>query len=277
MVSKIWLINAVFALLVAFFGLKAYEVWVQENKGLGIPEMARKPTQGVAKSVGMLDKRKMPPESEYNALMAKNLFLPERTEIFPDETKTNEVKAVISPAQQKNLEQFLKRITLYGMVITDNFAEALVSDPTFKPVFKRGTKLGVQKTPKENRRKVKQTKWVKAGDVLGDFQVESIKPDRVLLKAGGQSYALLLYDKEKVRIRAPVKPKTGPTVVGTAVTPLVPKVKEKRVLMPSSVRDGVKNEKAAEEKAQLGERSQSMRENFERVMKKPAGAFGRPQ
>jgi hypothetical protein len=43
MVSKIWLVNAVLALFVAFFGLKAYEVWFQENMEMKLPEMTQKP------------------------------------------------------------------------------------------------------------------------------------------------------------------------------------------------------------------------------------------
>jgi hypothetical protein len=39
------------------------------------------------------------------------------------------------------------------------------------------------------------------------------------LKAGDQSFDLLLYDKGKLKKRAAAKPKTGPNVVGVSVKP----------------------------------------------------------
>ena len=66
---------------------------------------------------------------------------------------------------------------------------------------------------------VRQTKWVKVGDTLGKFKVVSIKPDGVQLKVGGESFDLLLYDKEKLKKRGPAKPKTGPNVVGVSLEP----------------------------------------------------------
>jgi hypothetical protein len=211
MVSRIWLINAVLALLVAFFGLKAYGVWFQEDKGNKIPEMTQNPIQTIAKPLRISDKGKIPLESEYDALMALNLFSPERIEILPDETNPKEGKETITTVQQKNLEQNLKRITLYGMVITEDSAEALVSDIAVASTGRVKRALGRTKTTKP---KVRKVKWIKVGDSLGEFQVAEIKPDGILLKAGSMTFDLPLYDRERVKRRAPVRPKAGPTLVG---------------------------------------------------------------
>ena len=40
-----------------------------------------------------------------------------------------------------------------------------------------------------------------------------------MLKAGDQSYDLLLYDKDNLKKRVAPKPKTGPNVVGVSVKP----------------------------------------------------------
>ena len=230
MVSRTWLINAILALFVAFLGLKAYGVWFQENKGMEIPKMTRSPIPRVAKPLGVLDNIKIPPEPEYSALMSLNLFSPERTEVLPDETKPNEGKKAISTAQQKNLEQFLKKITLYGMVITEDSAEALVSDIAIKSTVRRGKTLNHKKLA------VKQTKWVKVGDTLGEFQVAEIKPDGILLKAGSMTFDLLLYDEKRIKNRAPAQPKAGPTVVGIAGEKLVVKGKTEKGTLPAPLK-----------------------------------------
>jgi hypothetical protein len=241
MLSRIWLTNAILVLLVVFFGLKAYGVWFQENKGLEIPERVQKPVQGVTKPLETFDERKIPPESEYNALMSLNLFSSERTEIITDETEPDKKIKQLSEVEKKNIQLSLKKITLYGLFITDDSAEALVSHQTTKPVLRRGTKLISKKTRLSKKNlTVKQTIWIKVGDTLGDFEVVAIKPDRVLLKAGSQFHDLLLYDKENIKSRRPAKPKTGPTVVGVSVKPPVTNVKRKNPTIPSTVKKKAK-------------------------------------
>ena len=234
MFTKIWLFNALMAFFVVFFGFKAYGVWVQGNKRFDIPEMAQKPAQGVPKPEGTLHKRKIPPESTYDVLMTLNLFAPERTEVVPEETKPDKKSKKLSTTERKNMQQYFRNLTLYGLVITNDSAEALVSHPVAKPVLKgRKTTILENTRRKIKRQTVKQTKWVKTGDTLGDFKVVSIKSDGVVLKAGEQSYDLLLYDKEKFKKRGPAKPKTGPNVVGFSVKPkAAPKVAKVPVKSP---------------------------------------------
>jgi hypothetical protein len=213
MVSRIWLVNAVLALFVALFFVKGYEVWFAENKGMEVPKMVKNPISHDLNSLEVLDKIQIPDESEYSVLMTQNLFSPKRTESLPDEANPAEGaegKETVSAAQQKNLEQFLDKITLYGMVITESSAEALVSDVVVAPAVIKG------RAPSRNRIKVKQTKWVKVGDDLGEFQIADITADGILLKAGSVTFDLRLYDAERIKKRLPVKPREGPTVVGIA-------------------------------------------------------------
>jgi len=226
MFSRIWLINVILLLLFAFFGVKAYGVWFQGNTGDKTPEIAGNPVQKTPKPVAALYERKIPPETKYDALITLNLFHHERTETILGAPKPDEKSKKLSAVEQKNMKQYFSNLTLYGLVITDDSAEALVSYPVARPVLK-GRKAAIPKNTRRNikRLAVKQTQWVKAGDTLGDFKVESIKPDRVLLKAGEQSYDLLLNDKEKPKKRAPAKPKTSPNVVGVSVAPKLAKGK----------------------------------------------------
>ncbi len=220
MLSRIWLINVILLLLFAFFGVKAYGVWFQGNTGDKIPEIAGSPVQKTLKPVAAPHERKISPETKYDALITLNLFHPERTETILGAPKPDEKSKKLSAVEQKNIKQYFSNLALYGLVITNDSAEALVSLPVAKPVLK-GRKTSIPKNTRRNvkRLTVKQTQWVKAGDTLGDFKVVSIKPDRVILKAGEQSYDLLLYDKDNLKKRAAPKPKTGPNVVGVSIKP----------------------------------------------------------
>jgi hypothetical protein len=215
MLSKIWLINVVLLFLVGFFGLKAYGVWVQGNAGDNPPQIGRKLVQKSPKPVATPYDRKIAPETKYDALITLNLFSPERKETILETPKPDAKAKKLSASEQKNNNQYFTKLTLYGLVITNDSAEALVSYPVAKPVL-TGRK---SKSRNVKRLTARQTKWVKVGDTLGDFKVVSITPDRVLLKIGDQSFDLLLYDKGKLKKRAAAKPKTGPNVVGVSVKP----------------------------------------------------------
>ena len=187
MFSRIWLINVILLLLFAFFGVKAYGVWFQRNTGDKTPEIAGNLVRKTPKPVAAPYERKIPPETKYDALITLNLFHPDRTETILGAPKPDQKSKKLSTAEQKNMKQYFSNLTLYGLVITNDSAEALVSHPVAKPVPK-GRKKVIPKNRRRNikRLTVKQSQWVKAGDALGDFKVVSIKPDRVVLKAGEQ-------------------------------------------------------------------------------------------
>lgn len=199
------------ALCVALFGLKAYEVWSEgESPVLKTGNAESRQVQTGKKPVQGITERKVPPESNYEVVMGKNLFSPKRIETKP-ETGKQDVKGEggESPTQ-KEMEVVLKGIMLFGVVIADDYTAALVTDIGDMPTAnKRGRR------PKRMVATNKM-KWVKVGDTLGDFKVAEITNDRVLLKAGSDKYDLLLYDKDKPKIRVPIKPSSKPVVVSAA-------------------------------------------------------------
>lgn len=194
------------ALGVAFFGLKAYGVWSEGespvleagNAETHRVQTGKKPVQGRAK-------REVPPESTYEVVMGKNLFSPKRIETKPETGKLDAKDEGGESATQKQLEVVLKGIMLFGVVIAEDYAAALVTDIGNMPTSSKRGRL-----PKRVLT-TNKTKWVKVGDTLGDFKVAGITNDKVLLEAGADKYDLLLYDKDKPKIRASVKPK--PVVV----------------------------------------------------------------
>jgi hypothetical protein len=210
MISKIWLINFILALFVAFFGFRAYGVWSREQPNIHTSPKSGKTSTTVQRPGSLSDKRPTPPEKDYAVLMNQNLFSPERREILPEEKKPAQAVEKLQAAEEKNLENMLDKMVLYGLVITEDSAKALVSDVSFKPVVRMGRQLKLKKLS------VGKTKWVKPGDTVGEFKVTKVEKDRIRLEVKGNGYDLLLYDKEKLKPHAPVTSTEVPKVVGAA-------------------------------------------------------------
>ena len=174
------------------------------------------------------DKQPLPREKDYAVLISQNLFSPERKEVLPEDKEPTEAEEKQHTVEKKNLDRMLDKMVLYGLVITEDSAEALVSDVSLKPVVRRGRRLDSKKVT------VGETKWVKSGDMIGDFKVTKIESDRIRLEGKGHDYDLLLYDKENLKPHAPIKEKGGPTVVGgTASSPVdKPSLTEKKSTVP---------------------------------------------
>lgn len=187
MFSKIWLINLVLAVFAIFFGLKAYGVWSEEEKTAlemqAVESHKARPKKRIVK-------RRMPPESDYSVVVERTLFSPERAlpDLQEEEPAVEEIK---------DLKVSGKRFFLYGVILTDDYKAALITDT-------------------EVKRGKKKQKWVMVGDTVGGFSVADIKKDRIILAQGAMEYEILLYDKDKPKRGAPVIKKAKPTVIRSA-------------------------------------------------------------
>jgi len=168
MFSKLWLFNILFAAFAVFSGIKAYDIWYKkEMPKAEIP--ADSPKSEIRSEKRMMSKN-MPPESEYSIVAEKNLFSPDREEILPEAAEPEpEIKAA---------DPFGRKITLYGVIMMDAYKAALVENPDRKPDERKD-------------------KWVKEGDMLGEFQIAEIRKESILLADKDKKYEVLLYDKEK--------------------------------------------------------------------------------
>lgn len=203
--SKIWLVNFLLAGLVIFFGIRAYEVWSEGEKGPNEPRAIKKASSRAEREIHRIS---IPQESTYEVIAANNLFWPDRSE---HEQKKVKHKSRNGPKIDKKLlrrlQAALKQINVYGVIITDGHKKALVTDlqkkavqrggPRRKGVFRRGTR------------------WIKVGDRLGEFRVNDIMEKSVLLAAAGNKYQVFIYDKEKPKRRGAVKKQLGPRVIMT--------------------------------------------------------------
>ena len=251
MFSRIWLINLILIVCAAFVGIKAYGVWSGEMR----PPLEIKPGDirkdpARIKGVKPIPEKKLPPEAAYNVVVGKNLFAPQRTEIKPEETKPKpNVKATQAPKEdplkEKKVEASLKSIIVYGVVVSDDYQGALVTDVKKTPAPVKGTTLRrgsrtrarAVKSPPTQGRGAKGVKWVQIGDELGDFEVAGIMKDRIILKSGSKSYDLLVYDKDKPKIRKAVVARAKPTVISTSSSrPKVSKTRAKSIQRARTVK-----------------------------------------
>ncbi len=211
MSPKLWMVNLVLAALALFFGIHAYRVWDGEvDTGREAPVVERTHQGPEADAPERFVKRRMPAESAYDIVAAQNLFSPDRREIVPDEPVPEAAPEPVVTGSPISGEA----ITLYGVVILEDFKKALISNPG---------------KPAGGRDQI----WVKVGDALSNLKVREILEDRILLAEGAKKYEVLLYDPNKAKSRkvaAPTPPKAAeaPTVITNAP----PKAKEEK---PKSV------------------------------------------
>lgn len=232
MFSKIWLVNLILILCAAFFGIKAYGVWSKDMRpALEIKSGDIRKDPARRKGVKPIPDKKLPPEASYNVVVGKNLFASERTEIKPEETKPKpEVKSPQAPKEkpleEKKIEASLKAVIVYGVVVSDDYQGALVTDVKKTPVPAKGrssrrmpgVKARAVKRPPTQGRGAKGVKWVQIGDELGDFEVADILKDRIVLKRGSKSYDRFVYDKDEPKTRRAAVAQSKPTVISTSST-----------------------------------------------------------
>lgn len=198
MLSRIWIANFLLVLIAIFLSIKAYEIWSNgERMNSGI-STGKKSISHPVKAIG---KKEIPPGTDYEVVVQKNLFWPDRLESEPQkpEQKTK-VEPKADGKHLRRLEKDIELTNLYGVIIVDDRKEALINEI---PVGRRGIL-------KEGR----QIKRAKVGDTVGRFKVKEIRETNVLLSAGGREWQVSLFDIDKPKKRGRAKKKTGPVVIG---------------------------------------------------------------
>jgi hypothetical protein len=187
------MINLLLAFLAVFFCINAYKIWYEDGdagrKGDHIAKpdgQKRVPVKGGAPA-----KRLMPAESAYDIVAAHNLFSQDREEYLPDEPE-----AETEPAAS-DVKISGKTITLYGIVIMNEYKKALINNPI------RGND-----EPKD--------KWISVGDTVGNLTVAAIETESVSFRDGSKKYDVLLYDDKKQRDRSRPTSPAAPQVINTA-------------------------------------------------------------
>jgi hypothetical protein len=117
-----------------------------------------------------------PALSAYAVVAERNLFSPTRSEVGPEPPRAATARATAAPPAP--------RPRLFGVVVLpDGKGRAYLEDVARRRVFAYGV-----------------------GDAVGDARLEQIKPDRVVLRRGAETFEVLLRD--------PTKPRPPPAPAG---------------------------------------------------------------
>jgi Type II secretion system protein C len=179
------------ALLMAavfLLGYGNYRVWFspwavppkigQVKKGEIRPELPN--PAGTAKEAQLLE--------GFSVIAEKNVFNPDRKEF-----STAAAAAMSKPISRP-------QVTLQGVVLAEGYQSASIVNPG-RPLHKGE----------------RETKSVRIGDMVGEYKLSKILPDRILLEAGEDSFEVLLYDPRSPKKRVEVKTATRPAAITSSV------------------------------------------------------------
>lgn len=150
----------------AFLGVRLYEAW--GTRPPTVPTEAP-PAASAGAPVSPAAALPRPPLTAYTVVAERNLFSPTRTETAPEPTRA--VTGTGGPAPPA------PKPRLYGIVLLpEGRGRAYLEDAQRRRVFAYSV-----------------------GDLVGDARLEQIKADRVVLRRGGETFEVLLYDPTKPR------------------------------------------------------------------------------
>lgn len=195
MLSKKWLINICLAAVAVFFGVKAYDAW---NREVTLPEDTMAREAAVPGAVTVVADKQPLAASNYDVVVEKDLFAPERKEIIVSEPEPEKNK--LSKVERRRID----RLSLLGVVMTKDRKTALIQAA-------------------KSREDPSGIRWVVEGDEVEGMRVVEIKDEKILLSMQDQSIEVLLYDPEKPKNRGSVKKEAQPTVMSTGDTPAAQK------------------------------------------------------
>ncbi len=200
-VSRIWMFNLILAAVAVFFGISAYSIWNDDGGD-------RRPAPVVSKGAApgpdpekKFVRRLMPQEASYDVVAADNLFSPEREEPQPEAVEPEAAEA----PKETEVRISGEAIHLYGVVMLDDYKKALINNP-------------------DRSSRGRGQMWVAVGDRLSNLTVQEIRKESIRLVEGKKTYDVLLYDKDKDRLRAAApsaasRRADAPTVITNAPPP----------------------------------------------------------
>ncbi len=160
------LLDGVLLVAAAFLGVRLYEVWGTRHPTVPAEAPPAASAEAPASPAAVPPR---PPLTAYAVVAERNLFSPARTETAPEPTRPATGTGAPAPPPPKP--------RLYGIVLLPEGRDrAYLEDAQRRRVFAYSV-----------------------GDLVGDARLEQIKSDRVVLRRGGETFEVLLYDPTKPR------------------------------------------------------------------------------
>lgn len=185
------ILNLLLAIVVCSLAAALYLSWNTEIPSLPVSAILEE-EKSTKKN---LDKSQaIPVETTYKAVTDQNLFSPDRKEYIPEKKppKTEEEQV------QTLTKVSGKAIELQGVIQIGDKHSGLILNPD----------IGA----------VRKYKWVVVGERIGNLVVTEIRPDRLLLRDGGEKYEIKLSDMKKEKTASPSTLKMAPTIVSTGTS-----------------------------------------------------------
>ena len=215
MIKKIWLINGALLVLTAMVGLNIFDVWSGRNNRPGLGALPKTEIPAAPSFNPVVRKA----ENTYQAVVAKNLFSPDRREVQkapPPPPPPPENKPVVEPEKPVQVLEKVegKPIMLYGVILLPNYRAAIITNPETKD------------NPREQKK-------VNIGEMIGEYKIVDIQKERILLDRKQERFEIVLFDKNnpkerKVTVKpAVVRKDAAPTVITARPEPEKPKPTEK--------------------------------------------------
>lgn len=193
--SKYGILCILLFFIVLILGYGNYEMWSSPSGMNTKKESGKKGETRADSPAPAATSKETVPQEAFSVIAEKNVFNPDRKEF-----STTAAAAMAKPVARP-------QITLFGVVIDNNFQTASIINPG-RPLHKGE----------------RETKTLKVGDMVGDYKLAKILPDRIVMEGGEDSFEVLLHDpkapKKRVEVKTPTQPATI-TSTSSTVTPAV--------------------------------------------------------
>jgi hypothetical protein len=179
------MVDAVLLVIAAFLGVRLYEAWASRPPAVALEAPPAASAEAPPPPAAAPTR---PPLTEYAVVAERNLFSPTRTETPPEPARAAAGGPAAPPAPKPRL---------YGVVLLpEGRGRAYLEDVQRRRIF-----------------------GYSEGDLVGDARLEQIKADRVVLRRGGETFEVLLYDPSKPRQSAAPPSVQSPETGGPARPP----------------------------------------------------------
>src|SRR5262249_24927252 len=156
---------AVLLVAAAFLSVRLYEAWASRPASAPPEAPPAAAVEPLPPPIALVAR---PPLSEYAVVAERNIFSPTRTEAPPEPPRAPAGAPAAPPPPKPRL---------YGVVLlAEGRGRAYLEDPQRRRIF-----------------------GYSEGDLVGDSRLEQIRPDRVVLRRGAETFEVLLYDPSKPR------------------------------------------------------------------------------
>ena len=197
MTGRYGVLSILLFFIVLILGYENYAIWSSSTPRVAKKEGARRVEGKTDPPPGSASPEEPASREGVKVIAEKNIFNPERTE-FSSQAAASMGKPVTRP-----------QITLSGVVMAGDYQVATIINPG-RPLYKGE----------------RETKTIRVGEMVGEYKLTKIMPDRIVMEGGEDSFEVLLYDprspKRRVEVKTPTKPATITSPSPPAPTPTTP-------------------------------------------------------